>query len=71
MGAPIFKGNMAVEEHLLRTARAEWKKFPRELDRDVPKGVQKFLGRRPGAELGDNEFSDTHFQFVLLMALTG
>lgn len=71
MGALIFKGNMAVEEHLLRTARAEWKKFPREMGRDVPKGVQKFLGRRPGAELGDNEFSNTHFQFVLLMALTG
>lgn len=71
MGAPVYKSNMRVDENLLDAARAEWKVFATRINAHAPKGFRKFLGRRPGKELGDNEFSDAHFQFVLLAALTG
>ena len=70
-GVPIYKHSSPVCDELLLAAKREWAGFPRRISGDLPKGAKKFLGRRPGAELGDNEFSNTHFQFVLLMALTG
>ena len=68
---PIYKHGFPVRDDLLVEAKREWAGFPRRMSKGLPKGAKKFLGRRPGPELGDNKFSDTHFQFVLLMALMG
>ena len=71
MTVEIYKSHLPVDEGLLVAAGREWKRFPKLLSKDTPKGVKKFLGRRPGVALGENEFSDAHFQFALLLALAG
>lgn len=71
MSVEIYSEDLPFDPVLMSRAHQEWARFPKRIGRDLPKGAKKFLGRRPGAELGDNEFSDTHFQFVLLMALCG
>lgn len=71
MSAPFYRTSLPVDARLVAGARQEWTQFPRLISGNLPKQAKKFLGRRPGAELGDNEYSDTHVQFALLMALTG
>lgn len=71
MNASVYKQSMHVRQDLVDQARDEWARFPKRIEGSLPKLAKKFLGCRPGQELGDNKFSDTHFQFVLLMALTG
>lgn len=71
MSVEIYSEDLPFDPVLMSRAHQEWSRFPKRIGRDLPKGAKKFLGHRPGAELGDNEFSDTHFQFVLLMALCG
>ena len=70
-GVDVYREDFPRDESLMRRAHQEWAQFPRRISGDLPKGAKKFLGRRPGAELGQNEWSDTHFQFVLLMTLVG
>lgn len=71
MTAQIYSEDLPFETTAMRRAHEEWARFPKYISGDLPKQAKKFLGRRPGAELGDNEYSDTHVQFALLMALTG
>lgn len=67
----IARSGYPVDQVVLERAGEAWLSFPKAVSRGVPKGVRKFLGRRPGRELVENKYSATHVQFALLMALTG
>ncbi|WP_336639919.1 hypothetical protein [Micrococcus luteus] len=71
MTVHIYSEDLPFDATHMRRAHEEWAKFPKRIVGNLPKRAKKFLGRRPGEELGDNEFSDTHVEFALLMALTG
>lgn len=71
MTVPIHREGDPCNPRLVAAAGNEWRTFPSLLSKGTPRGVAKYLGRRPAHELRSNEYADAHWQFALLLALAG